>query len=248
MSRVYGANAVGELVDVAPSAIQRIVYTAGAASSNRALLDRARAAGVQVDEVGAADLQQRAGARGGAGIGADLRPPPVIELEAAAEPGPDGAPALVVALDQVTDPHNLGAVLRSAAAFGARAVVVPRDHSAPLNDAAVRASAGAVAHVPLVRVTNLARALRSLKDRGLWAIAADAEGGASLWSTDLTGGAVIVLGAEGKGIRPGVRKACDLSAALPMVGPVGSLNVSVTAGIFLAEASRQRAALRDDVG
>ncbi|PKN57233.1 MAG: 23S rRNA (guanosine(2251)-2'-O)-methyltransferase RlmB [Deltaproteobacteria bacterium HGW-Deltaproteobacteria-14] len=239
MSRIYGTNAVEELLDAAPQAIDRIIWTPGSGHAVDALVARARELGLRLEEGRGPQQRERAGGRGGAAIGADLRPPPPLELEALRPDDVDPAP-LVIALDQVTDPHNLGAILRSAAAFGARAVVVPKDNSAPLNDAAVRASAGAVAYVPVIRVTNLARALRQLRDQGLWTIAADAGGDATLWDVDLTAPTAVVLGAEGRGLRPGVKKACDLVAALPLTGAVRSLNVSVTAGVALAEAARQR--------
>ncbi|TNF28891.1 MAG: 23S rRNA (guanosine(2251)-2'-O)-methyltransferase RlmB [Deltaproteobacteria bacterium] len=239
MSRIYGVNAVGELVDVAPKAIERLVWTPGSGPAAEAIVARARELGIRIEEARAPAQRDRSGSRGGASIGADLRPPPAIDLDAL-RPSDEVPAPFVVALDQVTDPHNLGAILRSSAAFGAQAVIVPKDNSAPLNDAAVRASAGAAAYVPLIRVTNLARAVRQLRDQGLWAVAADAGGDSTLWDVDLREPTVIVLGAEGRGLRPGVKKACDLVAALPLSGPVRSLNVSVTAGIALAEAARQR--------
>ena len=171
-------------------------------------------------------------------MAADIRVASISGPEAlVASPGES---CLVLALDGVTDPHNLGAILRSAAAFGVRAVLVPRDGSAPLNDAAVRASAGAVAHVPLVRVTNLGRALRQLKDQGFWVVGTDAAQGEDLWTADLDGGLVVVLGAEGKGMRPGISKACDRHLHLSMDGPISSLNVSVMAGIVVSEIARRR--------
>jgi len=242
VSRIYGVNAVGELVDLAPAAIARIVWTPTRGRAE-AIIAKAQKLGIRVEEGRITAQRERSGGRGGASIGADLRPPPTLELDALVA-GRDGPAPLVVALDQVTDPHNLGAILRSAAALGAQAVIVPKDNTAPLNDAAVRASAGAAAYVPIVRVTNLGRAIRQLRDQGLWAVAADAGGETTLWEVDLTEPTVIVLGAEGRGLRPGVKKACDLVAALPLEGPVRSLNVSVTAGVALAEAARQRASAR----
>lgn len=239
MSRIYGVNAVGELIDLAPEAVERLIWTPGSGAAADKIVARAKKLGIRVDEARAPAQRGRSGGRGGTSIGADLRPPPAIELDALRAGGEVAAP-FVVALDQVTDPHNLGAILRSSAAFGAQAVVVPKDKSAPLNDAAVRASAGAAAYVPLIRVTNLARAIRQLRDQGLWAVAADAGGDSTLWEIDLAEPTVFVLGAEGRGLRPGVKRACDLIAALPLTGPVRSLNVSVTAGIALAEAARQR--------
>jgi 23S rRNA (guanosine2251-2'-O)-methyltransferase len=147
---------------------------------------------------------------------------------------------LLVCLDQVTDPHNLGAVVRSAEGTGATAVVVPAHGSARVTPAVCRASAGAVEHVPIAVVPNLARYLADVKSNALWAYAADADGTLGLWDADLTGGVALVLGAEGKGVRPLVRRTCDATVAIPLVGKVGSLNVSVAAAVLLCEARRQR--------
>ena len=237
MSRVYGERAVEELLATAPSAISQLLVARGQAERLEPLMERARALGIAVVETSELALKQRAGGRGGAVVGAEIRIAQTPDLEDIASPT-----ALVVALDGVTDPHNLGAVIRSAAAFGAAAVIVPKHHSAPLTDAAVRASAGAVAHIPLLRVTNMARSLRALRDGGLWIYATLPGATQILWDTDLTGGVGLVLGAEGRGVRAGVIKACDLSIGLPLPGPIGSLNVSVFAGLALAEAARQRRA------
>ena len=149
---------------------------------------------------------------------------------------------LLVCLDQVTDPHNLGAVVRSAEGAGATAVVVPAHGSARVTPAVCRASAGAVEHLPMAVVPNLARYLTDIKGPDLWAYAADAEGTVSLWDADLAGGVALVLGAEGKGVRPLVRRTCDATISIPLAGKVGSLNVSVAAALLLYEARRQRTA------
>jgi 23S rRNA (guanosine2251-2'-O)-methyltransferase len=148
---------------------------------------------------------------------------------------------LLVCLDQVTDPHNLGAVARSAEGAGATAIVVPAHGSARVTPAVCRASAGAVEHLPVAVVPNLARYLGDIKGSDLWTYAADAEGSVSMWDTDLAGGVALVLGAEGKGVRPLVRRTCDATVAIPLAGRVGSLNVSVAAALLLYEARRQRA-------
>ena len=147
---------------------------------------------------------------------------------------------LLVCLDQVTDPHNLGAVVRSADGVGATGVVIPAHGSVRVTPAVCRASAGAVEHLPIAVVPNLARYLGDVKSNELWAYAADAEGSLSLWDADLTGGVALVLGAEGKGVRPLVRRTCDATVAIPLAGKVGSLNVSVAAAVLLFEARRQR--------
>jgi 23S rRNA (guanosine2251-2'-O)-methyltransferase len=147
---------------------------------------------------------------------------------------------LLVCLDQVSDPHNLGAVARSAEGAGATAVVLPAHGSARVTPAVCRASAGAVEHVPIAVVPNLARYLADIKGNDLWAYAADSEGAVPMWETDLSGGVALVLGAEGKGVRPLVRRTCDATVAIPLAGNVGSLNVSVAAAVLLYEARRQR--------
>lgn len=147
---------------------------------------------------------------------------------------------LIVCLDQVTDPHNLGAVVRSAEGVGATGVVLPAHGSVRVTPAVCRSSAGAVEHLPIAVVPNLARYLTEIKRSDLWAYAADSEGSLSMWQADLTGGVALVLGAEGKGVRPLVRRTCDAIVSIPLAGKVGSLNVSVAAAVLLYEARRQR--------
>ncbi|MGH8150107.1 MAG: 23S rRNA (guanosine(2251)-2'-O)-methyltransferase RlmB [Steroidobacteraceae bacterium] len=151
---------------------------------------------------------------------------------------------LILALDGVQDPHNLGACLRSADACGALAVVTPRDRAAQLTPAARKVAAGAAETTPLVRCTNLVRTLKLLKQAGLWLFAAAADAPRTAYEADLSGGAVLVLGAEGAGLRQLTRETCDVSVRLPQLGAVESLNVSVAAGMLLYEAVRQRAAKR----
>ena len=158
-------------------------------------------------------------------------------FELAAEPSP-----LLVCLDRVTDPHNLGAVCRSAEGAGATGVIVPAHGSARVTPAVCRASAGAVEHVRLAVVPNLARYLEEVKGADLWVYGADAgESAKPMWETDLTGGAAFVFGAEGRGLRPLVRRTCDELVSIPLAGNVESLNVSVAAAVLLYEARRQRA-------
>jgi 23S rRNA (guanosine2251-2'-O)-methyltransferase len=147
---------------------------------------------------------------------------------------------LLVCLDQVTDPRNLGAVCRSAEGAGATAVILPAHSTARVTPAVCRASAGAVEHVPVAVVPNLARYLREVKGPGLWVFAAVGEAGTPMWEADLAGGLALVFGAEGKGLRPLVRRACDDAVSIPLAGRIESLNVSVAAAVLLYEASRQR--------
>jgi 23S rRNA (guanosine2251-2'-O)-methyltransferase len=150
-----------------------------------------------------------------------------------------GAP-LIVVLDGVEDPHNLGAVIRTAEACGASGIVVPERHSAPLSATVVKASAGALAHLPVVRVTNLVHALREFKDRGVWVVGVDPGGQKDWTGFDYSGPVALVLGGEHRGLRRLVRQHCDALVKLPMLGRVASLNISVAAGVVLYEVLRQR--------
>jgi 23S rRNA (guanosine2251-2'-O)-methyltransferase len=147
---------------------------------------------------------------------------------------------LLACLDQVSDPRNLGAVCRSAEGAGATGVVVPAHGAARVTPVVCRASAGAVEHLPVAVVTNLARYLAEIKGNDLWVAGAVGETGTPMWQTDLSGGLAFVFGAEGKGIRPLVRRTCDLHVSIPLLGQVESLNVSVAAAVLLYEARRQR--------
>jgi 23S rRNA (guanosine2251-2'-O)-methyltransferase len=148
---------------------------------------------------------------------------------------------LLACLDSVTDPRNLGAVIRSAEGAGATGVVLPSHRAAHVTPAVARASAGAVEHMAVAVVTNLATYLNDVKSGALWVWGAAGEGGTSMWKADLSGGVALVLGAEGKGLRPLVRRACDDFVSIPLTGRVESLNVSVAAAVLLYEAVRQRA-------
>jgi 23S rRNA (guanosine2251-2'-O)-methyltransferase len=179
-------------------------------------------------------LTELAGTRDHQGVVARVEPFRYADAHELAE----GEPLLVV-LDQVTDPRNLGAVIRSAEGAGATGVVLPAHNSARVTPAVARSSAGAVEHLPVAVVPNLARYLNEVKGPRLWAYAADAAG-TSMTETDLSGGLSLVFGAEGRGIRPLVRRACDATVSIPLSGRVESLNVSVAAAVLLYEARRQR--------
>ncbi|MGD9583192.1 MAG: 23S rRNA (guanosine(2251)-2'-O)-methyltransferase RlmB [Lysobacterales bacterium] len=153
-----------------------------------------------------------------------------------------GSAALFLVLDEITDPHNFGACLRSALAARATAVIVPKDRAAPTNATVRRASAGAADRVPIVRATNLARAMQVLRDAGVWITGLEGEAETSLYAQDLRGPVAIAMGAEDTGMRRLTREHCDFLARIPMPGEMESLNVSVAAGIALFEALRQRSA------
>ncbi len=199
----------------------------------------AREKGVRVERVDAPTLDREA--RGGVhqGVVAELDPPrgySVEELVAAAAP----EPALLVVLDGIEDPHNIGAVLRSVDAAGAHGVVRQARHAAPLDGVAMKASAGAAATVRVATVVNIARAVEELKDAGVWTVGLAGDAAERYDAADLTVPTAIVLGAEGSGLRRLVRERCDFLVSIPMRGSVSSLNVSVAAGVTLFEAIRQR--------
>ncbi len=179
-------------------------------------------------------LTELAGTRDHQGVVARVEPYRYADAYELAQGEP-----LLVALDQVTDPRNLGAVIRSAEGAGATGVVLPAHNSARVTPAVARSSAGAVEHLPVAVVPNLARFLNEVKGPRLWVWAADAEG-TPMGEADLAGGLTLVFGAEGKGIRPLVRRACDAAVAVPLAGEIESLNVSVAAAVLLYEARRQR--------
>jgi len=209
------------------------------------LVEHAERAGIRIERVVTRTLDEQVPGIRHQGVCAEVRGRGVLDDNGLAEllGGLEHAP-LVLVLDGVQDPHNLGACLRSAEAAGADAVVIPRDRAARLTPTVERTAAGAAALIPLAAVTNVARTLETLKESGCWVVgtAGGAEG--SLYEADLAGGLALVLGGEEKGIRPRVRSACDLLVSIPLAGRVESLNVSVAAGICLFEAVRQRRAAR----
>ncbi len=207
------------------------------------LSDRARDLGIKPHARDRAALDRMTGGARHQGVVARYNAPAPrseADLQRLVEEG--GASALFLVLDGVTDPHNLGACLRSAEAAGVTAVVVPKDRAVGITPTVRRASAGAADRVPLVAATNLARALKALKDSGVWLVGLVGDVDASLYSIDLKGPMAIVLGSEGEGMRRLTREACDFVARIPMRGGIESLNVSVATGIALFEALRQRSA------
>ena len=234
---IYGLNPVLEALRAG-----RVIAIRMSSSDRerlRAVRQLAESAGVAVRSAEVAELDRAA--RGGAHQGV------VAELRAAEEYTPQelvagaaGAPLLVV-LDGIEDPHNLGAIVRSVDAAGADGIIRQTRHAARLDGAAAKASAGAVAHVKIAEVVNISRAIGELKDAGVWTVGLDADARETHDQIDLTLPTAIVLGAEGQGLRRLVRESCDRLVSIPMRGHVSSLNVSVAAAVVLFEAVRQRA-------
>ncbi|MEM9304543.1 MAG: 23S rRNA (guanosine(2251)-2'-O)-methyltransferase RlmB [Pseudomonadota bacterium] len=236
---IIGVNAVEALLAERPGDVATVELAREAGRRISALGDQARAAGISCKTVKRRDLDRRFPDQRHQGVVASARLRPLAGIEDL--PGLVAAPdALVLVLDQIQDPRNLGACIRSAAAAGVDAVVFPKDRAAPLTSVARKAAAGGAERVPLVQVTNLASALDLLKDAGVWLVGAAGEAEQSLWQVDLTGRMGIVLGSEGAGLRRLTRERCDFLARIPMPGGFESLNVSVATGVFLFEAIRQR--------
>ncbi|MCI0341029.1 MAG: 23S rRNA (guanosine(2251)-2'-O)-methyltransferase RlmB [Planctomycetales bacterium] len=239
---VAGLAPVRELLVARPDGVRVVYLAAGDRSPGlRDLRDLCRERGVRVEEAPPGRLQALAGGarhQGAVALTAGFAYADLEDLLEAAEARAE-KPLLVV-LDSVQDPHNLGAVLRSAAAFGAHGVVIGKDRAAAVTPTVVKVSAGAAAHVPVARVVNVARAIEDLKKRGVWTVAAVPGDAPPPWALDLRDPVALALGAEGPGLRPLVERTCDLRVSIPMAGPVGSLNVSVAAAVLLYEAFRQR--------
>jgi 23S rRNA (guanosine2251-2'-O)-methyltransferase len=236
---LHGFHAVTARLRQRPDSIHAIYVSAARHDArSREFTARARAAGVALHVVDEARLANVAGTDRHQGVVAvvDAAAPHVTLDDVLAT---IDEPPLIVALDSVTDPHNLGACLRSADAFGAHAVIVPKDRSVGLTATVAKAASGAADTVPLIAVTNLARALRDLKARGVWVVGADA-GGESLFDADVGGPVAWIFGAEGSGLRRLTRESCDRIVGIPLAGSVESLNVSVACGICLYASRRAR--------
>lgn len=239
--RVYGVHAVEALLRHHPKRVKQLWLAEGRQDPRvQALVQLAGAARVPVGQRERRELDEWAeGVH--QGVVAEVSPSQVWgenfleELLARGEAVP-----LLLVLDGVTDPHNLGACLRTADAAGVQAVIVPKDKSATLNATVRKVACGAAEVVPLVAVTNLARTLEKLQQQGLWIVGTAGEATQEIYDLDLRGPTVLVMGAEGKGMRRLTREHCDYLARLPMGGSVSSLNVSVATGVCLFEAVRQR--------
>jgi 23S rRNA (guanosine2251-2'-O)-methyltransferase len=206
-----------------------------------ALIQNARSAGVPVQGKTAQQLSSLVGHGRHQGICARVSEYPICSLQdiLASVPNiPDAA--FILVLDQIVDPQNLGAIVRTAQCAGIHGIVIPKDRSAPPSAAASKASAGALEHMQLAYVTNLVEALKHLKSSGLWVSGADRHGKDTVFQARLTGPLAIVIGGEEKGIRPLVKKHCDFMVSVPQIGPIGSLNASAAAAVVLYEAFRQR--------
>jgi 23S rRNA (guanosine2251-2'-O)-methyltransferase len=240
---LFGFHAVGVRLKTAPKSVIEIYYEPTRRDMRmRQFLDRAREAGVRLIEADGLRLAKLAGSHGHQGVAARVEALAQVhsldelleKLEA------EGTVPLLLVLDGITDPHNLGACLRVADGAGAHAVIAPKDRAVGLNATAAKVASGAADTVPYITVTNLARTMRELQERDIWLTGTAEDAESSLYDVDFKGGSAIVMGSEGEGLRRLTRENCDRLVYLPMMGSVESLNVSVASGVCLYEARRQR--------
>ena len=246
MDRFTGIHAVREALE-AGSAFDRIVIAKGRQDSRvEEIVQLARSRGIAVRFEDRGQLDRLANTRDHQGVVAIAAARAAVTLEEviAGANRSKSQRGLLVLLDGVEDPHNLGAIIRTALAAGVHGVVIPERRAAGLTDAVARASAGALAHLPVARVTNLSRAMEDLKEAGYWLVGLDEAAGKSYMDVDYTSPTGIVMGGEGSGLHELTRKRCDFVVSLPTTGPVKSLNVSVATGVVLFEAVRQRRAAK----
>ena len=240
---IFGFHAVGVRIKTAPASVLEVLFDASRRDARmKTFISRAQEAGVRLVEADALRIAKLAGSHGHQGVAARVSPmqqshsiDELLEgLEAA------GTVPLLLVLDGVTDPHNLGACLRVADGAGAHAVIAPKDHAAGINATVAKVASGAADTMPYFMVTNLARTLNELKERNIWCVGTSDDASGTLYQCDLKRPLALVLGAEGEGMRQLTRKTCDELISIPMAGAVESLNVSVASGVCLYEAMRQR--------
>lgn len=240
---LFGFHAVGVRLKTAPASIIEIYIDPTRRDARmRQFVERAKEAGARLIEADALRIAKLAGSHGHQGVAARVQPVAqarsLDDLLDQLEQG--GEVPLLLVLDGVTDPHNLGACLRAADGAGAHAVIAPKDHACGINATVAKVASGAAETVPYFMVTNLARTLNELKERHIWVIGTSDDAPKTLYQADLKGPVALVLGAEGPGMRQLTRKTCDELIAIPMRGAVESLNVSVASAVCLYEALRQR--------
>jgi 23S rRNA (guanosine2251-2'-O)-methyltransferase len=241
---LFGFHAVGVRLKMAPQSIIEIHFEPTRRDARmRQFIDRVKEAGVRLIESDSLRIAKLAGSHGHQGVAARVQTIEQVHsldellenLEASGTAQP-----LILVLDGITDPHNLGACLRVADGAGAHAVIAPKDHAAGINATVAKVASGAAETMPYFMVTNLARTLNELKERNIWIIGTSDDADKSIYEVDLKGPVALVLGAEGAGMRQLTRKTCDELVSIPMQGAVESLNVSVASGVCLYEALRQR--------
>lgn len=239
---LYGVHPVFEALRAGRRNIMR-VYLSGEKTTGRLgeLVQRADASNIPVEKIEAARLESMTGSALHQGVGARAGPFPLTEASTLVRDAKSsGGDPFLLLLDNVIDPHNLGALVRTALCVGVDAVLTPKDRSASPTPAVSKASAGALEHIRLARVTNMANTIKALKKKGLWIAGLDIDSDRSVYDSDLTGPIALVVGGEEKGIRPLVRKHCDFLLSIPQTGQIDSLNASVAGAVVMYEVFRQR--------
>lgn len=238
---IVGRNSVLEALKAGRSLNKILIAKGERQGSIRDIIGQAKVLGLIVQEVEMAKLDQLAAGVRHQGVVAMAAPVAYAELEdiLTSAYGKDEPPFLVL-LDELADPHNVGAILRTADATGVHGVLIPKRRSCPLTQTVAKTSAGAVEHVPVARIGNVAQTLKSLKKQGLWVVGADMDGTENYYEADLSGPVVIVVGSEGQGMGRLTKEACDFIVKIPMKGQITSLNASVACSLLLYEVLRQR--------
>jgi 23S rRNA (guanosine2251-2'-O)-methyltransferase len=239
-NRVEGRNPVLEAIR-SNRTIEKILIARGTGEGSiREIIGKAREKGIVIQEVDRQRLDEISDSNAHQGVIAYVTPYEYVEVEDLIKRAEDkGESPFIVILDEITDPHNLGAIIRTAECCGAHGIVIPKRRSVGLSPAAIKASAGAVEYLPVAKVTNLVSTLELLKKQGFWIAGADTEGN-SYTAQDLTGPIALVVGSEGKGIGRLIKEKCDFLVSIPIKGNIDSLNASVAAGILMYEVVRQR--------
>ncbi|MCK4838657.1 MAG: 23S rRNA (guanosine(2251)-2'-O)-methyltransferase RlmB [Desulfobulbaceae bacterium] len=233
---IWGIRAILEILHNAPEQVGEIsIQQSGSAKKLQAIINLAEKHRIKIGSVAKITIPGEANPNH-QGVLARIRGHQTVDLTELLK----GQPSLLVALDSISDPHNLGAIIRSAAAAGAVGILIPKDRAAQITGTVVKVAAGALAHIKICRVTNLSDSLRTLKDSGYWIFGAAGEGQQTIYEADFSGPTCLVIGSEGKGIRKLVRKQCDFLVKIPMGKKINSLNASVAAGIILFEIARQK--------
>ncbi|MEJ2804615.1 23S rRNA (guanosine(2251)-2'-O)-methyltransferase RlmB [Comamonadaceae bacterium PP-2] len=237
---LFGFHAVGVRIKTAPASVIEVYFDSSRRDARmRQFVERAKEAGVRLIEADGLRLAKLAGSHGHQGVAARVEP--VAQARSLDDLLDQlNEPPLLLVLDGITDPHNLGACLRVADGAGAHAVIAPKDHAAGINATVAKVASGAAETMPYFMVTNLARTMGELQERNIWCIGTSEEADKSVYQVDLKAPVALVLGAEGPGMRQLTRKRCDELVSIPMRGAVESLNVSVASGVCLYEALRQR--------
>ena len=240
---VWGIHPVTALLDQSPRAINEIYIVKGKPNPKiQEIIDHCRSLGIKIRFEQSLSIKGESGGHvNHQGVAARTNATETLSEEAfLALLEKTDKPPFLLALDSIQDPHNLGAILRSAAAAGVTGIILPRDRSAPLGGTTAKIAAGAMAHLAICQVTNLATFLQKLQKANVWLYGTVKDGGTSVFKTDLSGPVCLVIGNEEKGLRPLVAKQCDFKVTIPMQGTLDSLNASVAAGISLFEVVRQR--------